>query len=85
MLVAVFVEEASAHLPLRPEDRLDFPDISECDHCWRMSFVQTNWDDFGRGKAGPGFCIACGHERDEDESYDLAVSEEIDQRMSDDR
>ncbi len=79
-LVLLFEEEVGVHLPSRPKDRLDFPDPDECDECYRPTFVVTAWDDFG-GNVGPGFCIACGHTRSNEDASDLAVGEAMRRAM----
>jgi hypothetical protein len=65
------------------KDRLDQPDLEECDECWRTTFLPDGHDEFG-GTNSTGRCVACGYERDEDTARELAVRAELDRVMDKD-
>ena len=68
---------------MSPKERLDQPDLEECDECWRNTFLPDGRDEFG-GTNSAGRCVACGYERDEDAARGLAVDAELDRVMNKD-
>jgi hypothetical protein len=61
---------------MSPKERIDQPDLEECDECWRNTFLPDGHDEFG-GTNSTGRCVACGYERDEDTARDLAIDAEL--------
>lgn len=82
-VVLAFTERAEEELPFDPKVRLDVPEPSYCDGCYRLTFLRSGWDMFGGDDAG-GFCIACGYEVSEDDAYGLAVEHALSERVNDD-
>jgi hypothetical protein len=71
-----FVERAEEELPFDPKDRLDAVEPEMCDECQRPTFLPVGTDVFG-GTLTAGECLACGYEQDEEEAYEMAVTNAI--------
>jgi hypothetical protein len=76
LLWLAFTERADECLPFDLKDRLEVPEPEPCDDCGRPTFLPDEWDAFG-GTSSPGFCIACGYERSDEEAWDLAIDAAI--------
>jgi hypothetical protein len=78
LLAELYAEAAGAATGLgymSPKDRLDQPDLEECDVCWRNTFLSAGFDAFG-GTNPAGRCVACGYERDAETVWQAAVDAE---------
>ncbi|GAB3855748.1 hypothetical protein GCM10029963_51000 [Micromonospora andamanensis] len=78
LVVDLYMEaaaEATGLYAMSPKDRLDQPDLEDCDECWRTTFLPSGIDEFG-GTKSPGRCAACGYERDAETARELAIDAE---------
>lgn len=72
--------EEAGIVGMSPKDRLEQPDLEECDECWRTTFVPGGIDEFG-GTNSPGRCVACGYKRDADTARRSAFAAELTRLM----
>lgn len=78
MMVTLFYEKAQAYATRdvrRTKDLLDVMEPEHCDECYRRTFLPLGYDASG-GTKTVGLCIACGHQRDEDEAWEMYLEEQ---------